>query len=45
MELFIKKGKKRNRKAGGEDQPAQETENYPSQDYYSSYRDVMKMSS
>jgi hypothetical protein len=39
MEPFIKKIKKRNRKTGGEDQPAQETENHPSRDYSSSYRD------
>jgi hypothetical protein len=38
MESFIKKVKKRNRKAGGEDQPAQETENHPSLDYNSSFR-------
>jgi hypothetical protein len=40
MEPFIKKGKKRNTKAdASEDQPAQETKNYPSLDYNSSYRD------
>jgi hypothetical protein len=40
MEPFIKKGKKRNRKAdASEDQPAQETKNYPSLNYNSSYRD------
>ncbi len=39
MESFIKKVKKRNRKAGGEDLPAQETENPPSLDYNSSFRD------
>ncbi len=38
MESFIKKVKKRNRKAGGEDQPAQETENHPSLDYNLSFR-------
>ncbi len=39
MESFIKKVKKRNIKAGGEDQPAQETENHSSLDYNSSFRD------
>ncbi len=39
MESFIKIVKKRNRKAGGEDQPAQKTENHPSLDYNSSFRD------
>ncbi len=39
MEPFVKKGKKRIRKAGGDEQPAQETENHPSLDYNSSYRD------
>jgi hypothetical protein len=40
MEPFIKKGKKRNRKAdASEDQPAQGTENHRSLDYNSSYRD------
>jgi hypothetical protein len=36
---FVKKGKKGNRKAGGEDQPAEEIEIYPSQVYNSSFRD------
>jgi hypothetical protein len=40
MKSFIKKVKKRNRKAdASEDQPAQETENHPSLDYNSSFRD------